>query len=714
MDNQTSLAKPRIVVFVQARLDSTRLPGKVLKKIRGKEVLLYQIERIRRAQTVDNVVVISTTNPEDNAIAELCQNKGIKYFRGSPLDLLDRHYQAAKMYGADFVVKIPSDSPLTDPRVIDTVIGFWKANQDAYDYVSNYHPPTFPDGLDVEGCPFSVLETAWKEATKPHEREHTFPFIWDQPGRFRLGNVVNPHGDMFITHRWTLDYEEDFQFIKEIFEAFQNKSDFSMDDVLALLKEKPELAEINKKYLGVNWYRNVPDELKTVGRHLYRQEKPVELTESLRLLERSKKVIPCATQTLSKGYTQWSVGAVPNFLKSGRGCQVYDVDGNAYIDYGMGLGPYILGYADPDINTAVHTQLDEGTMFTLPHPLEIEAAEAIIQAVPCAEMVRFGKNGSDATSAAVKLARAYTGREKIIVCGYHGWQDWYVVTTERNKGIPRCYASLVYSMEYNNIGSLEKLLADHPGEIAGVIMEPVYVNEPKPGYLEAVRRLTTEQGIVLIFDEMFSGFRWALGGAQEYFNVTPDLACFGKAVANGFPVSVVAGKRAIMEQFEEVFFSFTYGGETLSLAAIVATVKKLREHKVYEHVWQIGQYLKDGVARLIKERGLEEHLGIIGYPVKTAFNFIGTPEAAPLEMKTFFQQECASRGVLFIGYHLPSFAHKKEDIDFTLEVYGQVMDLFKQKMANKTLRQSLRGPVLTQIFKNVGDRSAGLDQKKNS
>ncbi|KKU07742.1 MAG: Polysaccharide biosynthesis protein [Candidatus Magasanikbacteria bacterium GW2011_GWA2_45_39] len=263
---------PKITVFVQARTGSTRLPGKVMNKIIGKEVLLYHIARIRLAKTIHEVVVITTVNSADDMIVALCEQNGIKYYRGSESDLLDRHYQAAKQYGANFVIKIPSDSPLTDPKVIDTVVGLWKDNQDKYDYVSNYHPPTFPDGLDVEGCPFTILEIAWKEAKKSHEREHTFPFIWDQPERFRIGNILNPHGDMFMTHRWTLDYAEDFDFMKAVFEHFKDKPDFSMEDVLQLLKEQPALAEMNSKYNGVNWYRNVPGKLKTVGKDLFNDE----------------------------------------------------------------------------------------------------------------------------------------------------------------------------------------------------------------------------------------------------------------------------------------------------------------------------------------------------------------------------------------------------------------------------------------------------------
>lgn len=263
---------PRVVVFVQARMGSARLPGKIMRPILGKPVLLHHLPRIRRAKTIDDVVVITTKNQAEDPIASLCRENTIPFFRGSEEDLLDRHYRAAKAYGADFVVKIPSDCPLTDPAVVDEVIGLWLTHPDAYDYVSNYHPSTFPDGLDVEGCPFPILEVAWRKAKKPHEREHTFPFIWDQPKRFRIGNVVNPLGNMFMTHRWTLDYPEDFEFIKAVLEHFDGDPDFSMEDVLRFLTEHPEVAELNKKYNGVNWYRQVKGQLKTVGKELYKNE----------------------------------------------------------------------------------------------------------------------------------------------------------------------------------------------------------------------------------------------------------------------------------------------------------------------------------------------------------------------------------------------------------------------------------------------------------
>jgi len=444
----------------------------------------------------------------------------------------------------------------------------------------------------------------------------------------------------------------------------------------------------------------------------YKRRGPPRLEESLRLLEEAKRLIPCATQTLSKGYTQWSVGASPLFLRSAKGCEVTDVDGNTYIDYGMGLGPFILGYGDPDVDTAIQAQLKDGTMFTLPHPLEIEVAKLITEVIPCAEMVRFGKNGSDATTGAVKLARAYTGKEKIITCGYHGWHDWFIATTERDKGVAAFNKKLSFPAQYNDIASFEKIIADNKGDIAAIIMEPVYVIEPKPGFLEAVRALATKEKIVLIYDELFCGFRWALGGASEFFKVTPDLATFGKAMANGMPIAAVTGRRDIMEEFEEVFFSFTYAGEALSLAATVASIGKLRREPVYEHIWKIGTMLKDGVHELIAKHKLEESMSILGYPQKTAISFSETNGIKPLEIKTFVQQECAARGILFIGYHLPSFAHTEEHATYTLEVYDEVFALVADALNTGDLKKRLRGSVLEQIFKNVGDRSTGIAKKK--
>ena len=269
----------------------------------------------------------------------------------------------------------------------------------------------------------------------------------------------------------------------------------------------------------------------------------------------------------------------PVFLAKGKGCRVWDVDGNEYIDYIQGLLPNILGYAHEEVNAAVAEQLGQGHSFSLPHPLEVELAERLTRLIPCAEKVRFGKNGSDATSGAVRAARALTGRERIACCGYHGWQDWYIGSTTRNAGVPEAVRALTHPFVYNDLGSLQKLLQEHKGEFAAVIMEPVNFWPPAAGFLEGVRELAHEHGALLIFDEICSGFHFGLGGAQKKFGVTPDLACFGKAMGNGFPISCVVGRADVMKVFEDIFFSFTFGGEVASMAAAMKVLDVLEGHR---------------------------------------------------------------------------------------------------------------------------------------
>lgn len=701
--------KPKILCCIQARTGSTRLPGKVLKRLLGKPYLQVMYERVRLSKLIDEVMIITSIEKGDDVIEELCDDLNIKCYRGSENDLLDRHYRAAKLVNADFVLKIPSDSPITDYRITDRMIQFWLENQNEIDFVTNISPGTFPDGLDVEGCSFSALEKAWNEAAKPYQREHTFPYIWENPDKFNIRNFVNPvnsEQNMFLTHRWTLDYIEDYQFIEHVFEELKDNFSFSMHDVLELLEKKPQIAEINSKFAGVNWYRNEQTNY-NIPRYMFKNDTKIDLSKSVAHLEKAKQIIPLGAHTYSKSSMQWSIGGVPQYLVSGKGCEVIDIDGNRYVDYGMALGPFILGYSDEDINEAVKNQLEKGTMFTLSSEIEYEAALAVIEAVPCAEMVRFGKNGSDVTSTAVKLARAYTNKEKVVIIGYHGWQDWYIASTERNAGIPKAYGDLVLSAKYNDFDYLEKLIDKNLEDVACIIMEPVGAVKPENNFLEKVRDLCTDRGVVLIFDELFTGFRWALGGAQEYFGITPDLACFGKAIANGMPVSCVCGKRELMDQMDKVFYSGTYLAETMSLAAIIRNLEKLKSEKVHNHIEKWGQYLIDGFRDLVDKHDLNNVLSIIGYPFKSVINFAIHDLYTSNELKTYFQQECAQRGILFIGYHLVSLSHKKEHIDFTLQAYDEIMKNLKHALENGTkIADLLIGETIQDVFKNVGDRSS--------
>ncbi len=283
------------------------------------------------------------------------------------------------------------------------------------------------------------------------------------------------------------------------------------------------------------------------------------------LWERAKRVIPAGTQTLSKGPDQFVFGATPMYLTSGQGSHVRDVDGNEYIDYPMALGPILLGYGYKSVVEAVVERMRKGTTFTLMHPLEVELAELLTEIIPCAEMVRFAKNGSDVTSAAVRVARGCTGRDHIAYSGYHGCQDWYAVTTPRNRGIPAATGELIHAFEYNRIETLTALFDEYPGQIAAVIMEvpgadPVINLGSRRNFLQDVAQLCKKHGALFILDEMVTGFRYSLGGAGELFDVVPDLACFGKGMGNGMAVSALVGKREFMSVLDEVFFSMTFPG----------------------------------------------------------------------------------------------------------------------------------------------------------
>ena len=415
-------------------------------------------------------------------------------------------------------------------------------------------------------------------------------------------------------------------------------------------------------------------------------------------LERALKTIPLASQTFSKSITQYPLGVSPLFLANGNGDRVVDLDGNDYIDFVSALASITLGYCDSDIDKAVIAQLKNGVSFSLPHCLESEVAEKIVKLVPCAEKVRFAKNGSDATSGAIRIARAYTGREHVAVCGYHGWQDWYIGTTSRDLGVPKATQALTHKFTYNDISSLEKLFATNEGQIAAVIMEPMNVEFPCEDFLQKVKFLAHKYGAVLIFDETITGFRYSIGGAQEYFRVTPDLATFGKGLANGYPLSAVVGKTEIMQQMEEVFFSGTFGGETLSLAAANAVLDKLQTHNVIENITVKGEWLLCQLNDLIERLELESLFSTAGHPSWSFLLISEGKSADSFKLKTLFMQEMFSRGILTLGSHNLSFSHSQESLESLLKAYEEVLPKIFAADRDNTVDSLLKCQPLVPLF----------------
>ena len=684
--------RPTIVAIIQARMASTRLPGKVLADIVGYPMLWHVVNRVRLARSIDHVIVATSRESADNSVAQFCRDQHIKCFRGNESDVLDRFYQAAKSCGADIIVRITADCPLIDPHVIDRVVDTFCASE--ADYVTNTLRYSYPDGLDTEVCSFAALETAWQEARLSSEREHVTSYLRNS-GHFRVANVESDN-DVSARHlRWTVDEPHDLELVRIIYSRLwpQRQGAFFLDDILQLLDREPWIMDINQGIpRNEGYYKSLIDEPSV-------RPQPRELKRSYALKAKAARLIPSGSQTFSKAPTQFVQGVAPVFLSRGQGSYVWDVDGNKYIDYAMALGPVILGHNYSAVTEAVTRQMADGTAFSLPHPLEVDVAEALVLLLPCAEMVRFGKNGSDATSGAVRVARAYTGREVIACCGYHGWQDWYIGTTTRNKGIPKAVQALTCVFEYNNIESLRHIFAQHPGQVAAVIMEPIGVVPPHNGFLQEVRELTRREGALLIFDEVVTGFRLALDGAQGYFKVTPDLACFGKGMANGYPLAAVVGRRDIMELFDEVFFSFTFGGETLALAAAAATITELSGKNVIAHLWEQGQRLQDGYNVLAKEYQLSKFTECIGLAPRTVVTFRDETGYDSLILKSLFQQECLKRGILFSGGHNLCFNHSPADIDYTLRVYRTAMEIVADALSKRNVTERLEGDAVQPVFR---------------
>jgi glutamate-1-semialdehyde aminotransferase/spore coat polysaccharide biosynthesis protein SpsF (cytidylyltransferase family) len=678
------------VALIQARMGSSRFPGKVLADLCGRPMLWHVVNRVRKAKRVHKTVVATTTAAGDDPIAQLCELQGFDYFRGSEPDVLDRFYQAAKAKSADVVVRVTADCPLIDPAVIDKVLARFERGD--CDYASNVFRYTYPDGLDTEVFSFAALERAWREARKPSEREHVTPYL--RAGNFRTANVESEIPVSPAQYRWTVDHPADLQLVRKVYEAFSGNGDFGFKDVFELLKERPDLATIQVETISNEGY----------FKSLYQQAKAgaapqLPLAQSQAWLERAKKVIPSCAQTFSKGYTQYVQGVAPIFLERGKGCRVWDVDGNEYIDYVQGLLPNILGYAHEEVNAAAAAQLAEGHSFSLPHPLEVQLAERLTRIIPCAEMVRFGKNGSDATSGAVRAARAFTGRDRIACCGYHGWQDWYIGSTTRNAGVPKAVRELTHPFAYNNLASLEKLFANHPGEFAAVIMEPFNFVEPAAGFLEAVKDLAHKHGALLIFDEICVGFHFGLGGAQKIFGVTPDLACFGKAMGNGFPISCIVGRADVMRIFDEIFYSFTFAGEVSSMAAAMKVLDILEKTDALARIEASGRTLQDGLNAMAKEAGLASRVRAVGRPQWSLLKFTDESGAESPMLKNLFQQEAVKRGVLLLATHNVTAAHDPQSVQRTLDVYAEVLKTLAGWLQDSAPGRFLEGPMTQPVFR---------------
>jgi len=673
----------KTIAIIQARMGSARFPNKVMQPILGRPMIEMLLSRLSLSRQVDQLILATSEDSRNRPLIDSVRKLGYQVFQGSENDVLDRYYQAAVSVQPDIVVRITGDCPLIDSGVVDGVIEAFKKND--VDYACNTNPPTYPDGLDVEVFTFKSLADAWKEASKPYEREHVTPYIRES-GKFRSLNV--PFQENHSSERWTVDEPEDFTVINAVFEHFHPRIDFGWLEILSLAKNKPTLFSANK--------------------HLLRNE-GAQITTGQKLWKRAKRAIPGGNMLLSKRAEMFLPDQWPAYFSKAKGCKVWDLDGNEYIDMSiMGIGTNLLGYGHPEVDEAVRKIIESGNMSTLNCPEEVYLAEKMIELHPWANMVRLTRSGGEANAMAIRIARAATGKDKVAFCGYHGWHDWYLAANLGDdaclaghllpglepKGVPRKLRETIYPFNYNRYDELESLAAQH--DLGVVIMEVSRNQGPEPGFLEKIRKLATDKGIVLIFDECTSGFRQTYGGLHKLYGVEPDVAMFGKALGNGYAINAVIGRREVMEAAQSSFISSTFWTERIGPTAALKTLEVMEREKSWEQITSTGQQVKGRWQKLADK--YEVQIDLWGLPALAGFSI---KSSNALAYKTLITQEMLGKGYLAGNSLYVSIAHTQDIVNAYFAELDPVFGLIRDCEEGRDVMNLLKGPVCHAGFRRL-------------
>lgn len=673
----------KVVAIVQARMGSSRLPGKVMKPIVDKPVIELLLTRLDLSTEIDQIVVATSLDPKNIELKNHVTSLGFDCHMGSEDDVLGRVYDAAKSFHADIVIRITGDCPFVDPGLVDLIVREFKSS--SADYVSNINPPTYPDGLDVEVFAFSALEKAQKEATTDFDKEHVTPFIRSSD-LFKISNVEFERDLSAL--RWTLDEPADFVVIDRVFNYFKPDIHFSWLDVLSLYEDNADLFSANKKIV-----RNEGSKMGT-GQKLWK---------------RAKKVIPGGNMLLSKRPEMFLPDLWPSYFEKAKGCEVWDMDGNKYIDMSiMGIGTNILGYGHDEVDEAVLRTVQKGNMSTLNCPEEVYLAERLVEMHPWADMVRFARTGGEANAIAIRIARAASGKSNVAFCGYHGWHDWYLSANlgasngldgqllpglEPN-GVPINLKGTAFPFEYNDYEGLKEIVEKH--DIGVIKMEVIRNFGPSDDFLKKVRALATHRGAVLIFDECTSGFRESFGGIHKLYDVEPDIAMFGKAMGNGYAITAIIGRREVMEAAQSSFISSTFWTERIGPTAALKTLQVMERDRSWEKITDIGRSMKTQWQVLADKYNLKiKHVGI---DALAGFSF---DLADTFKYKTLITQEMLSSGYLAGTNFYACTQHTAEHIETYIHYLDAVFKTIAECEAGRDINKVLKGPVSHAGFRRL-------------
>lgn len=673
----------KVVAIVQARMGSTRLPDKVMKRIGGVPMIELLLARLAKSRKIDQIVLATSTDDRNTSLVEHVQSLGYTCVRGSETDVLQRYLVAARQVQADVIVRITGDCPLIDPDLVDKVIEKYQSKN--IDYLSNTSPPTYPDGLDTEVFSLQALERAGQESQDPFDHEHVTPYL-RKPGLFKTAGFT--HDKDLSGLRWTVDEPADFEVVSQVFAHFAPNIHFSWTQVLALQRSQPEIFAANHSII-----RN---EGATMG-------------TGQKLWKRAKAIIPGGNMLLSKRAEMFLPEQWPAYFSKAKGCQVWDLDGNRYTDMSiMGIGTNILGYGHEEVDAAVRKTVDMGNMSTFNCPEEVYLAERLVEIHPWADMARLARSGGEANAIAIRIARAASGRDKVAVCGYHGWHDWYLSANLGDgenlaghllpgldpKGVPQNLRGTVFPFNYNNYAELEALVNNH--DIGVIKMEVVRNMGPEDNFLHKVRKLATDRGIVLIFDECTSGFRETFGGLHKKYGVEPDMAMFGKALGNGYGITATIGRREIMEAAQTTFISSTFWTERIGPTAALKTLEVMERVKSWETITQTGLNIRERWQKLADKHGLGmSHWGL---PALTGFTFLSDNALA---YKTLITQEMLAKGYLASNSVYVSTEHTQAVVDGYFDALDPLFAIIKECEEGRDIMGLLKGPVCHGGFKRL-------------
>ena len=672
----------KIIALIQSRVTSERFPKKVLEKIGKKPLFEFLYDRLNKSKLINEIAFVIPKNNNNNSFYKEIKKRSIKVFRGSEKNVLNRYFKASQYYKSDIIVRITGDCPLVDHELVDTMLKKFLKNK--IDFMSNNDPPTFPDGFDIEIFKFKHLKRANFFAEKKYDKEHVTPFI-KKIKNIKKFNLKNNYGD-YSSLRLTVDEKADIEFIKKIINAFKNKK----IDVRSVINFYKTNKSFFKYSLSIN--RNEGSNLQK-GQKLWIKARNLIAGNNMLFSKKSELFLP----------KYW-----PAYYKKTNGCKVIDLNGNSYFDLSlMGVGTNILGYSNPKVDQKVMQVIRDGNMSTLNNPNEVELAEMLLDINKWADQVKFARTGADASSIALRLARASTGKDQVAFCGYHGWHDWYLssnlndtkaldkalMADLQTKGVPKFLKGTSFPFRYNQIEDLKKIVSNK--KIGAIIMEVSRNVPPKNKFLNEVKDIAKKNNIVLIFDECSSGFRETFGGINIKYKIEPDVIIFGKALGNGYPINAVVGKKSVMNNAENTFISSTFWTERIGSVAAIATLNEMKRIKSWEIISQKGDIITKEWKKISERYKLKiETNGLRPMP---SFKF-DYPEHNIL--KTFLTQEMLKSGFLAANTIYVSISHSErilkkyfyniEKVFDKISKFENLKDISKKLISNQPSQSTFK------------------------